>query len=186
MGPLHSALPANKGNRRLPYPQPGRIQVKSRIRIPLSGERSPLVGRHFSARLILELNLFLPDSRKWVVMNVVNISEKFSLFNDHWSPKRIGELNGQQVIIAKVQGEFVFHKHDDEDELFMVMKGQLKLEMRDQTVVINPGEFYIVPKGVEHKPVAEEETHLLLFEPMSTQHTGDVKSEITVENYEEI
>ena len=72
---------------------------------------------------------------------------KFSLFNDHWSPKRIGELNGQQVIIAKVQGEFVFHKHDDEDELFMVMKGQLKLEdARDQTVVINPGEFYIVPK----------------------------------------
>ena len=119
-------------------------------------------------------------------MNVVNIAEKFGLFNDQWSPKRIGELNGQQVIIAKVQGEFVFHKHDHEDELFMVMKGQLTLEMRDHSVVINPGEFYIVPKGVEHKPVAHEETHLLLFEPLSTQHTGDVQSEMTVEKYEEI
>ena len=124
-------------------------------------------------------------------MDVINIQQKFDLFSDRWSPKRIGELNGQQVILAKIEGEFVFHKHDDEDELFMVMKGQLSLELRGHdeetaTVVVNPGEFFIVPRGVEHKPTATEETHLLLFEPMSTQHTGDVQAEITVESYEEI
>ena len=124
-------------------------------------------------------------------MDVINIQQKFDLFTDRWSPKRIGELNGQQVILAKIQGEFVFHKHDDEDELFMVMKGQLSLELRGSdeettTVVVNPGEFFIVPRGVEHKPTATEETHLLLFEPMSTKHTGDVQAEITVESYEEI
>ena len=119
-------------------------------------------------------------------MNVINIQEKFDLFSDQWSPKRIGELNGQQILLAKIKGEFVFHKHDDEDELFMVMKGQLELELRDRTVVVNPGEFFTVPKGVEHKPVAKEETHLLLFEPLSTKHTGDVKADITVETYEDI
>ena len=118
--------------------------------------------------------------------DVVNIQEKFGLFSDHWSPKRIGELNGQQILLAKVQGEFVYHKHDDEDELFMVIKGQLILELREQTVVVDPGEFYTVPRGVEHKPTAKEETHLLLFEPMSTKHTGDVMTDITVESYEEI
>ena len=124
-------------------------------------------------------------------MDVINIQQKFDLFSDRWSPKRIGELNGQQVILAKIEGEFVFHKHDDEDELFMVMKGQLSLELRGHdeeitTVVVNPGEFFIVPRGVEHKPTATEETHLLLFEPLSTKHTGDVQAEITVESYEEI
>jgi len=124
-------------------------------------------------------------------MNVINIQQKFDLFSDRWSPKRIGELNGQQVILAKIEGEFVFHKHDDEDELFMVMKGQLSLELRGHdeeptTVVVNPGEFFIVPRGVEHKPTATEETHLLLFEPLSTKHTGDVQADITVETYEEI
>jgi len=124
-------------------------------------------------------------------MNVINIQQKFDLFSDRWSPKRIGELNGQQVILAKIEGEFVFHKHDDEDELFMVMKGQLSLELRGHdeeptTVVVNPGEFFIVPRGVEHRPTAKEETHLLLFEPLSTKHTGDVMADITVESYEEI
>ena len=119
-------------------------------------------------------------------MDVINIQAKLALFSDHWSPKRIGELNGQQILLAKIQGEFVFHKHDDEDELFMVMKGQLILELRDRTVVVNPGEFYIVPRGVEHRPTAKEETHLLLFEPLETKHTGDVMADITVEDYEEI
>ncbi|MCH2217164.1 MAG: cupin domain-containing protein [Flavobacteriales bacterium] len=117
---------------------------------------------------------------------VINIQEKLHLFTDQWSPKRIGKLNGQQILLAKIQGEFVFHKHDNEDELFMVIQGQLKLELKDQTVTVNPGEFYIVPKGVEHKPIAEEETHLLLFEPLSTKHTGDVMADITVETYQEI
>ena len=124
-------------------------------------------------------------------MNATNIQEKLDLFTDQWSPKKIGELNGQQILLAKIQGEFVFHKHDDEDELFMVMKGQLSLELRGHdeeptTVVVNPGEFFIVPRGVEHKPTAKEETHLLLFEPLSTKHTGDVMADITVESYEEI
>lgn len=118
--------------------------------------------------------------------DIINIQEKFDLFSDQWSPKKVGELNGQQILLAKIQGEFVFHKHDDEDELFMVMKGQLILELRDRTVVVNPGEFFTVPKGVEHKPIAKEETHLLLFEPLSTKHTGDVVADITVETYEEI
>ena len=119
-------------------------------------------------------------------MSVINIQQKFDLFSDQWSPKRIGELNGQQILLAKIQGEFVFHKHDDEDELFMVMKGQLTLELRDRSVVVDPGEFFIVPRGVEHKPTAEEETHLLLFEPLSTKHTGDVMADITLETYEKI
>ena len=119
-------------------------------------------------------------------MNATNIQEKLDLFTDQWTPKKIGELNGQQILLAKIQGEFVFHKHDDEDELFMVLKGQLVLELRDRTIVVNPGEFYTVPKGVEHKPTATQETHLLLFEPLSTQHTGDVRADITVDTYEEI
>ncbi len=119
-------------------------------------------------------------------MSVINIQEKFDLFSEQWSPKRIGELNGQQILLAKIQGEFVFHKHDDEDELFMVMKGQLTLELRDRSVVVNPGEFFTVPRGVEHKPTAQEETHLLLFEPLNTKHTGDVVADITLGTYEEI
>lgn len=118
--------------------------------------------------------------------DVINIQEKFNLFSDQWSPKKIGELNGQQILLAKIQGEFVFHNHENEDELFMVMKGQLTLELRDRTVILNEGEFFIVPKGVDHKPIAKEETHLLLFEPLSTKHTGDVMADITVETYEEI
>ena len=117
---------------------------------------------------------------------VINIEEKFSLFSDYLCPKRIEKLNGQQIILAKLKGEFVFHKHDHEDELFMVIKGQLILELKDKTVVVNPGEFYTVPRGVEHKPTAKEETHLLLFEPLETKHTGDVVADITVEEYEEI
>ena len=117
---------------------------------------------------------------------VINIEQKFSLFSDYLSPKRIEILNGQQIILAKLKGEFVFHKHDHEDELFMVIKGQLILELKDKTVVVNPGEFYTVPRGVEHKPTAKEETHLLLFEPLETKHTGDVTADITVEEYEEI
>lgn len=119
-------------------------------------------------------------------MSVINIKEKFQLFSDQWSPKKIGELNGQQILLAKLKGEFVFHKHDDEDELFMVKKGSLDIEMRDKTVTINEGEFYVVPKGVEHKPIAKEEVHVLLFEPLGIKHTGDVIADITVETYENI
>ncbi|MFY7671859.1 cupin domain-containing protein [Tenacibaculum sp. MEBiC06402] len=117
---------------------------------------------------------------------VINIKDKLNLFTDQWSPKKVAELNGQQVLLAKIQGEFVFHKHDHEDELFMVIKGKLQLDMEDSSVIVNEGEFYIVPKGVLHKPIAKEEVHLLLFEPLSTKHTGDVIADITVETYESI
>lgn len=119
-------------------------------------------------------------------MSVINIQEKFRLFSDYWSPKKVGELNGQQVLLAKIKGEFVFHKHDHEDELFMVVKGVLDIEFTDKTVTLQQGEFYIVPKGVLHKPIAKQEVHLLLFEPLSTKHTGDVISDITLETYESI
>ncbi|CAA0253100.1 cupin domain-containing protein [Tenacibaculum maritimum] len=119
-------------------------------------------------------------------MSVINIKDKFSLFSDHWSPKKIGELNRQQILLAKIKGAFVFHKHDNEDELFMVIKGSLDIEFRDKTITLNEGEFYIVPKGVEHKPIAKEEVHILLFEPLTTKHTGDVISDITVTTYPSI
>ncbi|EAR13383.1 hypothetical protein PI23P_02777 [Polaribacter irgensii 23-P] len=119
-------------------------------------------------------------------MSVINIQEKFKLFSAHWSPKKIGELNGQQVLLAKLKGEFLFHKHDKEDELFMVIKGSLDIEFRDKKITLNESEFYIVPKGVEHKPIAKEEVHILLFEPLSIKHTGNIIANITVETYESI
>lgn len=119
-------------------------------------------------------------------MEIINLEQKFKLFNDHWSPKIIGELNGQEVKLAKVKGEFVWHNHQHEDELFFVIKGKLKIAFTDKTVEINEGELMIVPKGTEHKPIAEEEVLLMLFEPKDTKHTGDVKSELTVERYDRI
>tara|TARA_B100000768_G_C11274269_1_gene375017 strand:+ start:1065 stop:1424 length:360 start_codon:yes stop_codon:yes gene_type:complete len=116
-------------------------------------------------------------------MKKINILSKYNKFNDHWSPHFISELNGQQVLIAKVKGEFVWHSHKDEDELFHVIKGKLKIEFRDKVVELLPGEIIIVPKGVEHRPCADEETWILLFEPMTTKHTGDNVSEITKSNY---
>lgn len=112
-------------------------------------------------------------------MEKVNLEQKLSLFSEHWSPKIVGELNGQHVKLAKLKGEFVWHKHDHEDELFFVIKGSFKMEYRDRTVVINENEFLIVPKGVEHRPVAEEEVSIMLFEPASTLNTGDAESELT-------
>ena len=119
-------------------------------------------------------------------MQPINVKEKLDLFNDLWSPKVIGELNGQQVKLAKVKGEFVWHDHANEDELFYVLKGTLNIEFRDKTVALNEGEMLVVPKGVEHKPFAEEEAWVMLFEPKSTKHTGDLQHEITVEDCEEI
>jgi mannose-6-phosphate isomerase-like protein (cupin superfamily) len=110
----------------------------------------------------------------------VNIDQKLSLFSEHWSPKIVGELNGQQVKLVKFQGEFVWHHHENEDELFLVVHGQFKMMFRDRTVILNPGEFLIVPKGVEHKPVAEEEVHVMLLEPASTLNTGNTIGEKTV------
>ena len=101
-------------------------------------------------------------------MEKINLEEKFSLFNEHWSPKVLGDLNGQQVKIAKVKGEFVWHDHADEEELFLIIKGSLKLVFEKETVVLNEGEILIIPRGVPHKPIAEEEVWLLLFEMVKT------------------
>ena len=114
----------------------------------------------------------------------VNLAEKFARFTEHWTPKIVGEVNGQYVKLAKVQGEFLWHAHADEDELFLVVKGTLAIHLRDRVVTLHEGEFFVVPKGVEHKPVAEEEVHLLLVEPIATAHTGAVVSERTVTEQE--
>ena len=113
-------------------------------------------------------------------MEKINLSEKFSQFSDFWNPRILGELNGQLVKAAKLKGEFIWHHHEHEDELFLVIKGKLKMEFRDKAVEIYPGEMIIVPRGVEHRPVAEEEVELLLFEPASTVNTGNVENERTV------
>ncbi|UAM97623.1 cupin domain-containing protein [Polaribacter litorisediminis] len=119
-------------------------------------------------------------------MGAINIQEKLNLFSDHWSPKKVGELNGQQILLAKLKGEFIWHTNENEDEFFMVIKGSLDIEFKDKTITLHKGEFFIVPRGVEHKPIAKEEVHVLLFEPLSIKHTGNVMADITVENYERI
>ena len=119
-------------------------------------------------------------------MQKVNLAEKFSMFTEHWSPKIAGELNGQQVKLVKFQGEFVFHHHEQEDELFYVVKGSFDMHFTDKVVTINEGEFIIVPRGVEHKPVAKEEVQVMLFEPASTLNTGNTENEKTVKDLESI
>ena len=116
----------------------------------------------------------------------VNLAQKLSEIQEYWTPRIAGELNGQQVKVAKVKGKFVWHHHQNEDELFLVLKGVLKLELRDGTVTLKPGEFFIVPQGVEHRPVAPEEVHLLLFEPASTLNTGNVRDQRTVDRPQRI
>jgi mannose-6-phosphate isomerase-like protein (cupin superfamily) len=112
-------------------------------------------------------------------MNKINIAEKLSLFQDYFNPRIVGELNGQQVKLVKFKGGFVWHKHDDEDEMFYVLTGSFKMEFRDKTVEVKEHEFLIVPRGTEHKPVAENEVSIMLFEPASTLNTGNAKSELT-------
>lgn len=119
-------------------------------------------------------------------MQKVNLSEKFNRITDYWKPKIVGELNGQHVKLAKLKGEFIWHRHENEDELFLIIKGKLCLRLRDRDVWLDEGEFFVVPKGVEHKPVAQEEVHLLLFEPISTLNTGDQRHAMTVEELERI
>jgi len=114
------------------------------------------------------------------VMEKVNLAEKLSRFSDHWSPHVVGELNGQEVKLAKLQGEFVWHHHDNEDELFLVLSGDLEMHLENEVVAIGEGEFFIVPRGVEHKPVARDEVSVLLFEPATTLNTGNLENERTV------
>ena len=113
-------------------------------------------------------------------MEKVNIRQKLSEFHDHWSPKIVGELNSQQVKLVKFLGEFVWHHHENEDELFLVVRGRFRMDFRDRQVWLEEGELLIVPRGIEHRPVAPEEVHVLLFEPASTLNTGNVTDELTV------
>jgi mannose-6-phosphate isomerase-like protein (cupin superfamily) len=110
----------------------------------------------------------------------VNLAQKFTLFNEYWVPYIVGELNDSYVKVDKLKGEFVWHKHESEDELFLVKKGKLLIKLRDKDVWLDEGEFIIIPKGVEHKPVADDEVHVVLIEPKSTLNTGDVRNEKTV------
>jgi mannose-6-phosphate isomerase-like protein (cupin superfamily) len=114
-------------------------------------------------------------------METVNLAEKFSLFSDYWSPKIVGEWNGQQIKLVKLKGEFVWHNHEKEDELFPVVKGCLRMKLRDREVIIREGEFLIVPRSTEHLPAADEECHVVLLEPASARNTGNVKNERTVD-----
>ena len=107
----------------------------------------------------------------------VNLSEKFALINEHWRPKVVGELNGQEVKLVKFQGEFPWHHHETEDEMFLAIKGTFRIEFRDKTVELQTGEFVIVPRGVEHRPVAETEVEVLLFEPKNVSNTGNIEDE---------
>lgn len=117
-------------------------------------------------------------------MNKVNINEKLNLITEYWKPIIVGELNEQQVRLVKIKGEFVMHKHNNEDELFLVIKGSFKMDYGDKMVDINEGEFIIIPRGVRHRPIADKEAHLLLFEPETVLNTGDVRNELTQESPE--
>jgi mannose-6-phosphate isomerase-like protein (cupin superfamily) len=120
------------------------------------------------------------------MIDKVNIKDKFSLINEYYSPKIAGELNSQLVKLVKFKGEFTWHHHDNEDELFLVIKGKFRMELVDKSIELNEGEYIIIPRGVEHKPVADEEVHVLLFEPASTLNTGNVKNKFTKEKLESI
>ncbi|MGD8699840.1 MAG: cupin domain-containing protein [Gemmatimonadales bacterium] len=120
------------------------------------------------------------------MLEKVNLADKLTIFDDRWNPKIVGELNDFQVKLAKLEGEFVWHHHDEEDELFLVIQGRLQMRFRDRDIWVEEGEFLIVPHGVEHLPVAPRETHVLLFERRSTLNTGNIRSERTVEDLERI
>ena len=119
-------------------------------------------------------------------MNKVNLREKLTLFSDHWNPRIVGELNGQHVKLVKFEGEFIWHSHAEEDELFLVLRGSFRMDFPEKSVTLSEGDFIIVPRGVEHRPVAEQEVEVMLFEPAQTKNTGDVESELTVQECERI
>jgi mannose-6-phosphate isomerase-like protein (cupin superfamily) len=108
--------------------------------------------------------------------DAINLAEKLSGFSEYWSPRTVAQLNDYDVMVVKVQGEFVWHKHDETDDFFLVLQGELDIQMRDRTVTLRPGELFVVPKGVEHRPVARAEVHMLLIEPTGTPNTGDAKT----------
>ena len=123
-----------------------------------------------------------PPPRNAMSVDKANLTEKFASFPEHWTPKIVAELNGQHVKLSKFKGEFVWHHHANEDEMFLVHHGSFRMEFRDRTVTLGPGDFIVVPRGVEHRPVSDEEVHVVLFEPAGTLNTGNVIDEKTVAN----
>jgi len=117
-------------------------------------------------------------------MEKVNLAEKLDCFDDHWAPRIVGELNGQHVKLAKIKGAFDWHHHEREDEMFLVVKGRFRMELRDRAIEIGEGELLVVPRGVEHRPVADDECHILLFEPTTTVNTGNIRTDRTVDDPE--
>jgi len=109
-------------------------------------------------------------------MQSINLTEKLSRFSEHWQPRVVGHFNGHDLMVVKVKGEFVWHKHDDTDDFFLVLSGRISIQLRDGAVALGPGEVFVVPKGVEHRPVAEEEAHILLIEPQGTPNTGNAET----------
>ena len=112
-------------------------------------------------------------------MSALNLEQKLATFDEHWQPRTVGQFNGHDLMVVKIKGEFVWHKHDDTDDFFLVLSGKLTIQLRDRDVVLGPGELFVVPKGVEHCPLAEEEAHVLLIEPRGTVNTGDAGGELT-------
>jgi mannose-6-phosphate isomerase-like protein (cupin superfamily) len=127
-----------------------------------------------------------PPLQESAVVTRINLAEKLTRFDDRWHPRIIADLNDSHIKLVKVEGEFVWHQHAEEDELFLVLHGALTIELRDGSVTLGPGEMVVIPKGVEHRPVAAEEVHLMLVEPKGIRHTGDVESELTVHEYSRI
>jgi mannose-6-phosphate isomerase-like protein (cupin superfamily) len=119
-------------------------------------------------------------------MNIVNLKEKFDLIGEYWSPRLLGELNNQAVKIAKLKGEFIWHHHENEDEMFFVIKGELTIKLKNLDITLKENEFFIIPKGIEHKPVAKDEVLVMMFEPIDTINTGNIESNITIKEIEKI
>jgi mannose-6-phosphate isomerase-like protein (cupin superfamily) len=109
-------------------------------------------------------------------MQSINLADKLSTFSEHWQPRVVGQFNGHDLMVVKVKGEFVWHKHDETDDFFLVLAGRISIQLRDGVVTLGPGEVFVVPKGVEHRPVADDEAHILLIEPQGTPNTGDAKT----------
>ena len=139
-----------------------------------------------AAGVFILQHLVVEEAIRSLPMDKVNIAEKLAQFDEQWSPKVVGQVNDVHVKLTKLEGEFVWHHHEREDELFLVVSGSLVIKFRDRDVRLEEGEFLIVPRGVEHKPVAEEEVHVLLVEPATTLNTGNVRSERTLEELERL
>ena len=118
--------------------------------------------------------------------NAVNLNDKFDQFSEQWTPKIVGDLNDTHILLAKVQGEFVWHQHDDQDEMFLVIKGALTIKLPDRSVQVRAGEFFVVPKATQHCPIADEEAHIILIEPKTTKHTGETVTTRTATQYERL